>query len=88
MTMCMSIAKHLGMSEIDIFKAVTSNPAKALGKEGEIGCLKVGGKADIAVIGECAEPFDLTDKNGNRVQSDKGYRCFLTVSDGQIVYKD
>jgi len=87
MTMCMSIAKYLGMSEIDIFKAVTSNPAKALGKEGEIGCLKVGGKADIAVIGECAEPFDLTDKNGNRVQSDEGYRCFLTVSDGQIVYR-
>lgn len=87
MTMCMSIAKYLGMSEIDIFKAVTSNPAKALGKESELGCLKIGGEADIAVISECAEPFDLTDKNGNRVQSDTGYRCFLTMSGGQIVYK-
>ena len=28
MTMCMSIAKHLGMQEEDIFRAVTSTPAK------------------------------------------------------------
>ena len=86
MTMCMSIAKLLGMSESDIFKAVTSTPAKALGKEW--GYLKEGSAADIAVIKECDEPFALTDKNQNIVQSDKSYRCMLTVSDGQIVYKD
>ena len=86
MTMCMSIAKLLGMSESDIFKAVTSTPAKALGKEW--GYLKEGGAADIAVIKECDEPFVLTDKNQNTVQSDKGYRCVLTVTDGQTVYKD
>ena len=87
MTMCMSIAKLLGMSETDIFKAVTSNPAKALGKTSEWGYLKVGGQADIAVFDYTDEGFDLTDKAGNRVKSDKGYRCLLTISDGQIVYK-
>lgn len=29
----------------------------------------------------------LTDKAGNRLCDTKGYRCVLTVSDGQIVYK-
>lgn len=87
MAMCMSIAKSLGMSEEDIFKAVTSNPANALGKTSEWGYLKVGGQADIAVFDYTDEGFDLTDKAGNRVKSDKGYRCLLTISDGQIVYK-
>ncbi len=87
MTMCMSIAKHLGMSEEDIFKAVTSNPAKALGKENEWGHLQVGRCADIAVLDYTNEGFDLTDKAGNRITSETGYRCVLTVADGELVYK-
>lgn len=87
MTMCMSIAKSLGMTETEIFKAVTSAPALSLGKENEWGYLKEGRHADIAVFDYANEGFDLTDKAGNRVQSDTGYRCVLTVSDGQIVYK-
>jgi len=87
MTMCMSIAKTLGMREEDIFTAVTTAPARALGKDGEWGCLNVGGCADITVLAETDEKFDLTDNAGNHVQSDKGYRCVLTVSDGQVVYR-
>ena len=87
MTMCMSLAKHLGMSEEDIFRAVTSAPAKALGKHNEWGYLGVGRCADIAVFDYTDEGFDLTDKGGNRVASKKGYRCVLTLSDGEVVYK-
>ena len=88
MTVCMSIARHLGMKEEDVFRAVTSNPARALGKELEWGALRVGGIADIAVLKECNEGFDMTDAASNRIQSNCGYRCALTVSDGQIVYRD
>jgi len=88
MTMCMSIAKHLGMSEEDIFRAVTSTPAKALGKENEWGCLKVGRCADLAVFDHTNEGFDLTDKAGNRIVSENGYRCVLTVADGELVYRN
>ena len=88
MTMCMSIAKALGMREEDIFRAVTSAPAKALGKEGEWGYLAVGRTADIVVLDDTDEGFDLTDKAGNHIESKNGYRCVLTVSDGQIVYQD
>ena len=88
MTMCMNIAKTLGMKEEDIFRAVTSNPAKILGKENEWGRLKVGAQADIAVFDYTDEGFDLTDGAGNHICNTKGYRCVLTVSDGQVVFRD
>lgn len=88
MTMCMSIAKNLGMREEDIFRAVTSTPAKTLGKENEWGYLGVGRCADIAVFDYGVEGFDLTDKEGTRIASERGYRCVLTVADGEVVYKD
>lgn len=87
MTMCMSIAKHLGMSEDDIFRSVTSAPAKALHKETEWGNIKVGAIADIAVFDYTDEAFDMTDEAGNHVSSSAGYRCMLTVYNGQVVYK-
>lgn len=88
MTMCMSIARHLGMREEDIFRAVTSAPAKVLGKEKEWGYLEVGRCADLAVFNYTDEGLVLTDKAGNHIVSEKGYRCVLTVADGEVVYKD
>ena len=88
MTMCMSMAKAVDVCEEDIFKSVTSSPAKALDKENEWGYLKVGKSADIAVFDYIDEAFDLTDKAGNRFKNNMGYRCVLTVSDGQIVYRN
>ncbi len=87
MTMCMNLARTLGMEEGEIFRAVTATPAKVLGKDHEWGSLKVGRPADIAVFEDTDEGFDLTDKAGNRVKNTRGYRCVLTVSDGQIVYR-
>lgn len=87
MTLCMSLARQVGMSEEDIFRCVTRNAAAALGKDGEWGTLREGGRADIAVLSYTDEGFDMTDAAGNRVYSNNGYRCMLTVSDGQIVYK-
>ena len=87
MTMCMNIARTLGMREEDIFRAVTSNPAKALGKSDDWGYLQVGRIADIAVFDYTDEGFSLTDKAGHHIESKSGYRCLLTVADGQIIYK-
>lgn len=87
MTMCMSIAKHLGMDEEAIFKAVTATPARVLGKENQWGHLQEGSIADLAVFDYTDEGFDLTDHAGNHIHSTTGYRCVLTVVDGQIVYR-
>ena len=86
MTMCMSIMKKLGMAEIDIFKAVTTTPASVLNKE--YGSLKVGANADISVFEYCDNGFDMSDKWGNRISSENGYRSVLTMVDGQIVYRN
>lgn len=88
MTMCMSIARTLGMQEDDVFRAVTSAPAKALGMEAQCGQLKVGRCADIAVLSYTNEGFSLTDARGNRVENTVGYRCKLTIADGEVVYRD
>ena len=87
MTMCMSIAKYLGMDEEAIFRAVTSTPAKVLGRENQWGYLKEGSIADLTVFDYTDEGFDLTDHAGNHVKSTSGYRCVLTVVDGQILHK-
>ncbi len=87
-TMCMNIAKTVGMSDEDIFRTVTSSPAKVLGKENEWGYLKEGRCADIAVFDYTDEGFDLTDNAGNHICDTEGYRCVLTISDGQIVYRN
>lgn len=84
LTMCMSIALHLGMAEADIFRAVTSAAGKALGRPW--GVLQEGSPADVAVLEYGSEPFDLTDRSGCRIQSNLGYRCQLTLSDGTVVY--
>lgn len=86
--MCMSIARTAGMNEEDIFRLVTSNPAKTLGKENEWGYLYVGRCADIAVLEYANERFDRTNKTGPQINNEKGYRCVLTIADGKVVYKD
>ena len=88
MTLCMSIARHAGMSEEEIFKAVTSAPARALGKSDLWGTLEVGKPADIAVVKYTDEGYDLTDAAGNNIKSNNGYRCLLTLSNGLVVYSD
>lgn len=88
MTLCMNLAKTVGIGEEELFRAVTSSPAKVLGKEKEWGALKVGRGADIAVLEPANEGFDLTDNVGNRIFNTEGYRCVLTVADGQIVYRE
>ncbi len=88
LTLCMSMARAAGMREEDIFRAVTATPAAVLGKGQEWGHLRIGAPADIAVLGFTNEPFDFTDAAGHRFSETKGYRCALTVLDGQIVFKD
>ena len=87
LTACMNIAKVCGQDEESIFKSVTSTPAKVLGKAEEWGYLKEGRTADIAVIAYEEDRYDLTDFNGNRVAWEKGYKCKLTVANGEVVFR-
>lgn len=88
LTACMNIAKQCGQEEESIFRCVTSTPAKVFEKAEEWGYLKEGRAADIAVLAYEDDAYDLTDVSGNRVAWEKGYRCKLTIANGEVVFKD
>lgn len=87
LTMAMSMAKAVGMPESDIFRSVTTAAAHALGQS-HWGRLQVGGIADIAVLEDTNESFFLKNSNGNTLESQTGYRCVLTLSNGVVVHCD
>ena len=58
---CMSKMWHLGMPVADVSAAATANPASVVGLAPEIGTLKVGAIADIAVFNVDEGEFPLFD---------------------------
>lgn len=89
LTLCMSIMRALGLDEAELLRAVTANAATAIGVADESGSLAVGRTADIAVLkyGK-GNGFDISDRWGHRIQNENGYRCILTIADGQVAYCD
>lgn len=85
--MCMSIARICGMKEIDVFKSVTLNAAKAVDKEEWFG-LRVGVKATLSVMAWGDTQIDICDRAGNSLISEKGYVCKIAVKNGQIIYRN
>ncbi len=55
---------HIGMDLFEVVRRVTSTPAEVLGMPDEIGTLKPGAFADIAVLEMQDGEFDLTDTFG------------------------
>lgn len=86
LTTCMSIAEKCGMSMEQIFKAVTVNPMGILRGENNRGYLKVGDKADIAVLKKVPSSLQITDRYNNSVVLDYTVKCALTVCGNEIVY--
>lgn len=55
---------HLGMDLSEVIRRATQTPAKFLGREGEIGTLRPGATADIAVLELQQGEYALTDSEG------------------------
>jgi dihydroorotase len=64
LTNAMSKILHLGMPLADVVATVTSNPARMLGMEQEIGTLAVGREADVSVVEILDGAFELADNSG------------------------
>ena len=67
LTIAMSELVHLGVPLDRIVAMVTSNPAKMLGMEDQIGTLGVGMEADISVLTMDTGRFQLSDNSGATV---------------------
>lgn len=87
LTLCMSLCRHFGMKEEDIFKAVTSSAANAI-KMPSSGRINEGSVADIAVFSYGKNPFDFSPFVAKGTRGEMGYKCHLTLSDGQVVWCD
>ena len=67
----MSSMLALGLSLDQVVPMVTSNPAQMLGREDEIGTLKVGREADVSVLKELSGRFALRDNEHNELIADR-----------------
>jgi dihydroorotase len=62
---------HLGLSLDEVVRLATSAPAKAVGREGQFGTLKVGAEADVSVMRLEEGKFKFTDAPGDVRIGDK-----------------
>jgi len=82
----MSKLRAVGMQDVDIFIAVTSNPARVLGRLNEIGTLQVGSRADLVLLRWNDEATLLFDTSGD--QRSGGTWCAkATIRAGEVVHR-
>lgn len=78
---------NLGMPLEAVVRAATATPARVIGREGELGTLKPGAVADVAVFeleeGEC----EFHDADGNTLPGRRRLTPSLTVKDGAIWWR-
>ena len=67
---------------------MTVRAAKALGQEGTCGLLAPGRKGNLAVLSYGPRPYHFQNTRwGTELAGEEGYRCLLTIAEGQIVYR-
>ena len=74
LSLCAGLAHKAGLDEMEALKAITIYPAEIIGIQDRVGSIEVGKDADIVI-------FD-----GHPLK-DLGVETFMTIIDGQVVYK-
>lgn len=88
LTWLMSRFLALGMPFEDVLAAVTSVPAEKMGMKNVIGCLRVGARANLAVLERRKGRFEFSDVNGSVVTGEQLLVPMLTVFEGELVYRN
>jgi dihydroorotase len=73
----------LGLTIEQVVPMVTSNPAKMLAMEGEIGTLKPGVDADVSVLHDERGAWTLSDNEGTRVRAGRVLRPYFCLRAGR-----
>ncbi len=81
----MSKFLNLGMDIEEIIRATTWAPAKAIEKGKEIGSLREGRRADIAILEIREGRFEFYDCFGDEMIGKKRISCVLAIKDGRIL---
>lgn len=77
----------LGMPFVDVLACCTSTPAKKMGMENEIGCLKVGARANITVFNRKKGHFKFNDVRNSVVTGEELLVPMMTILEGDLVYR-
>lgn len=85
LTETMSKMLHLGMEVADIVRAVTTTPAVAIRMEGQVGTLKPGAFADLALFEIVDGEFTMTDTHGESRTARRKFKHLLTVAGGELL---
>jgi len=83
----MSKFLNLGVSLDEVFRCVTTNPARAIGEGERLGTLKPGAVADVAVFSFERGQFDFVDTDQNHMTGEQKLVTQLTLKDGRIWYR-
>lgn len=74
LSLCAGLAHKAGLAEMEALKAITINAAEIVGLDNRIGSIEVGKDADIVIF------------EGNPIK-DVDYQTYMTIIDGEIIYK-
>jgi dihydroorotase len=80
---CLSKLMYLGMSLAEVVRAATSRPAEVLGLDNEIGTLKSGALADLALFRVAQGRFPLYDSQGKMREAKQLLYNTLAVVNGR-----
>jgi dihydroorotase len=75
----------LGLPLERVIEMSTTRPAKILGRQGQIGTLRVGAQADIAILERREGSFLFTDSHGAKRQGHTLLSAACTIRRGEIV---
>ena len=75
---------HLGLPLADVIEKATFSAAKAIQREDQLGNLKVGTVADVAVFDVLEGQFEYFDSHGTKFIGDKKLKTELTIRKGKI----
>ncbi len=79
---------NMGLDFEEIVRQTTANPAGVLNRSDDIGTLKEGSVADIAVFSLDEGRFDFTDAHGRQETGEQMITPLLTVRAGHVYYPD
>ena len=77
----------LGMPLADVIRAVTSAPARVIGRAGKLGTLRPGSVADVAVYALEEGSFDYEDAHGQHITGRQRFVPALTLRAGEVWWR-
>jgi len=83
----LSFLYDLGIPLDALIRACTATPARLMHMENQIGTLRPGSRADIAIIKLAEHPVAHRDNHGNTFTGKHLFVPLETIKDGRVVYK-